>query len=61
VYKRQVNHDTCIGCRACVRTGCPAISFNTKTKKSTISFDQCVGCSVCSQVCPVKAIGKVEA
>ncbi|MBU5678231.1 indolepyruvate ferredoxin oxidoreductase subunit alpha [Alkaliphilus sp. MSJ-5] len=59
--KYEVNHDKCIGCRACVRTGCPAISFDNKTKKSTISFDQCVGCSVCSQVCPVKAIGKVEA
>lgn len=59
--KYEVNHEKCIGCRACVRTGCPAISFDNKTKKSTISFDQCVGCSVCSQVCPVKAIGKVEA
>jgi len=59
--KYEVNHDKCIGCRACVRTGCPAISFNNKTKKSTINFDQCVGCSVCYQVCPVKAIGKVEA
>ncbi|HDR5039291.1 TPA: indolepyruvate ferredoxin oxidoreductase subunit alpha [Bacillus anthracis] len=59
--KYEVNHDKCIGCRACVRTGCPAISFDNKAKKSTISFDQCVGCSVCSQVCPVKAIGKVEA
>ncbi len=59
--KYEVNHDKCIGCRACVRTGCPAISFDNKTKKSTISIDQCVGCSVCSQACPVKAIGKVEA
>ncbi|QUH19371.1 indolepyruvate ferredoxin oxidoreductase subunit alpha [Alkaliphilus sp. B6464] len=59
--KYEINHDKCIGCRACVRTGCPAISFDNKAKKSTISFDQCVGCSVCSQVCPVKAIGKVEA
>ena len=59
--KYQIDHDTCIGCRACVRTGCPAISFDKKTKKSTISYDQCVGCGVCFQVCPVKAIGKVEA
>jgi indolepyruvate ferredoxin oxidoreductase, alpha subunit len=59
--KYEVNHDKCIGCKACVRTGCPAISFNILTKKSTIDLEQCVGCSVCSQVCPVKAIGKVGA
>ncbi len=59
--KYSIDHDKCIGCRACVRTGCPAISFNKETKKSTIDLDQCVGCSVCFQVCPVKAIGKVEA
>lgn len=57
----SVNHEVCIGCKACVRTGCPAISFDTETKKSSINIEQCVGCSVCYQVCPVKAIGKVEA
>ena len=59
--KYKVNHEVCVGCRACVRTGCPAIRFDKNSKKSTISLDQCVGCSVCYQVCPVKAIGKVEA
>lgn len=59
--KFEVNNDVCIGCKACVKTGCPAISFNRITKKSTIDLEQCVGCGVCSQVCPVKAIGKVEA
>lgn len=57
----SVNHEVCIGCKACVRTGCPAISFDTEHKKSSINIEQCVGCSVCYQVCPVKAIGKVEA
>lgn len=63
-YKYEIDHDKCIGCRACVRTGCPAISFNKEIKKSTIDIEECVGCSVCYQVCPVKpvkAIGKVEA
>ncbi len=59
--KFSVNRDKCIGCKACIRTGCPAISFDKEAKKSIIDYNACVGCTVCSQVCPVKAIGKVEA
>lgn len=56
-----VDTDKCIGCRACIRTGCPAIFFDKEAKKSAISSEQCVGCEVCLQVCPVKAIHKEEA
>jgi len=56
--KCKVDTDKCIGCRACIRTGCPAISFNKETKKSSIDPASCVGCEVCLQVCPVKAIQK---
>ncbi len=59
--KFSVNRDKCIGCKACIRTGCPAISFDKEAKKSIIDYNACVGCTVCFQVCPVKAIGKVEA
>ncbi len=59
--KYSIDKDKCIGCKACIRTGCPAISFDRATNKSVIDLEQCVGCSVCFQVCPVKAIGKVEA
>ena len=59
--KFRVDRDKCIGCKACIRTGCPAISFDKENKKSIIDYNACVGCTVCSQVCPVKAIGKVEA
>lgn len=47
--------DACIGCKACLRCGCPAISFNVQDKHTKIS-DQCLGCGVCAQICPVKAI-----
>lgn len=56
--KYAIDHEKCIGCRMCIKTGCPAISFNKETKKSTIKKDQCVGCGVCAQVCPKQAIGK---
>ena len=57
--KYSIDQDKCTGCKACVKTGCPAISFDNTTKKATIDLEQCVGCSVCFQVCPVEAIGKV--
>lgn len=62
-FKSQcaVDSEKCIGCKACIKTGCPAISFDKKEKRAIIDKNSCVGCEVCLQVCPVKAIGKVEA
>ncbi|MBP2134158.1 indolepyruvate ferredoxin oxidoreductase alpha subunit [Methanomicrobium sp. W14] len=48
-----VNPDACIGCRACVRFGCPAIEF--RDEKSSIN-ELCSGCGVCSDICPKGAI-----
>ena len=50
--------DSCIGCKMCLKAGCPAISFDMKTKKAVINQDMCVGCEVCGQICPKKAIVK---
>ncbi len=59
--KCVVDKEKCIGCSACIRTGCPALFLDKNEKKVSIREEQCVGCGVCLQVCPVKAIGKVEA
>ncbi|SHN53234.1 indolepyruvate ferredoxin oxidoreductase subunit alpha [Desulfitobacterium chlororespirans] len=58
--KCVVDHDQCVGCKSCIRPGCPAISFDKSRKKAVIDANSCVGCGICLQVCPVKAIGKVE-
>lgn len=50
----KVNTEKCIGCKMCMKIGCPAISM--KDKKSVIDFTQCVGCAVCSQLCKFGAI-----
>ncbi len=53
-----VNEDKCVGCKMCMKIGCPAISI--KNKKAHIDFTQCVGCDVCTQMCKVNAIEKGE-
>ena len=49
----KVNSEKCIGCKSCMKIGCPAISM--KNKKAVVDSTQCVGCNVCSQLCPKKA------
>ena len=50
----------CIGCKMCLKSGCPALFLNRDDKKAEIDPLQCVGCDVCQQICPKNAIGKVE-
>ena len=52
----SVDSAKCIGCRACMKIGCPAISI--VDKKAVIDRTQCVGCNVCAQLCRQNAIGK---
>ena len=53
-----VDRDKCIGCRKCLKVGCPAVMM--RDGKSSIDPNQCVGCTVCAQVCPVGAISRKE-
>lgn len=52
----SVDEDKCVGCRMCLKLGCPAISFDKETKKAKIDFTQCVGCNVCTQLCHAGAM-----
>ena len=49
----KVNKDKCIGCKSCMKIGCPAISI--KEGKAHVDNTLCVGCGVCEQLCPVGA------
>ena len=53
-----VDRDKCIGCKKCLKVGCPAVMI--KDRKSSIDPNQCVGCTLCAQVCPVGAISRKE-
>lgn len=49
-----VDNDRCVGCKSCMRIGCPAISM--KNGKAAIDTTLCVGCGVCQQLCGTKAL-----
>jgi len=47
--------DKCVGCKSCMRIGCPAISI--ADGKARIDSTLCVGCGVCTQLCKFNALG----
>ena len=49
-----VDKSNCTGCKACMKLGCPAISF--RDGKAEVDHTQCVGCGVCQQLCKFNAL-----
>ena len=49
-----VDREKCIGCKACMQIGCPAISI--KEGKAMIDTTLCTGCKVCTQLCRFGAL-----
>jgi indolepyruvate ferredoxin oxidoreductase alpha subunit len=56
--KDMVIQDKCVGCKACLRSGCASLVFDSDKKKVSINPNTCVGCDVCLQICPYDAIVK---
>ena len=50
----KVDSDKCVGCKSCMRIGCPAISV--RDKKAKIDPTLCIGCKVCTQMCKFDAL-----
>ena len=64
-----VESSDCIGCKACLQLGCPALEWVTFTQEAAaaqpkkkgeayVNPSLCVGCEVCSQICKKGAIKK---
>ncbi len=50
----RVSADECVGCKGCMKIGCPAISF--QDGKARVDETLCVGCGVCAQLCRFGAL-----
>jgi indolepyruvate ferredoxin oxidoreductase alpha subunit len=49
--------EECTNCQYCMKNfECPALVFDSVTKKVSIDSALCTGCAVCIHVCPVNAI-----
>ena len=48
----------CVGCKSCMKIGCPAISM--VDGKATIDNTLCTGCGVCGQLCKLGAISAAK-
>ena len=53
----SVDAEKCVGCKACMKIGCPAISI--VDGKAKVDATQCVGCGVCEQLCKFGALKEV--
>ncbi|MBR5279077.1 MAG: indolepyruvate ferredoxin oxidoreductase subunit alpha [Clostridia bacterium] len=56
----KIDADKCVGCKMCLKVGCPAISqkiFENGKTKAVIDPNQCLGCGVCIESCRLGAIG----
>jgi len=65
----QIDRDVCVGCKACINTGCPALEFvkfeappegEKRKGYSRINEALCVGCRTCFEVCKSDAIKEVS-
>ncbi len=57
-----VDFDKCVGCKACLKVGCPAISQKKQENGKTKAFidpNQCLGCGVCVETCRLGAIKEI--
>ena len=49
-----IDPNKCVGCKSCMKIGCPCISM--VDGKAVIDQSMCVGCGLCAQMCKLGAI-----
>jgi len=56
--KCKVDAEKCIGCKLCLKAGCPAVMV--ENGKAKIDTAMCNGCEICAQICPKQAIARED-
>ncbi len=54
----KVDVNKCVGCKSCMKIGCPALSI--KEGKAHVDSTLCVGCGVCEQLCKFNAFENIS-
>ena len=57
-HKIEYDAEKCVGCKACMKIGCPALIM--ENGKAMIDKTLCVGCQVCTGLCKFGALGTKE-
>ncbi len=55
----KVDTEKCVGCKSCLKVGCPAISVKKQEDgkfKATVDANMCLGCGVCAAACRLGAL-----
>jgi indolepyruvate ferredoxin oxidoreductase alpha subunit len=57
-----VDRATCVGCKACLKAGCIALSFTPEGKTGYAAIDPllCNGCGVCAQLCTTNSMATAK-
>ena len=54
----KVDVNKCVGCKSCMKIGCPAIAI--KNGKAHVDSTLCVGCGVCTQLCKFNSFSSTK-
>ena len=54
----KADPEKCVGCKQCLKIGCPAISIHDK--KCVINHTQCVGCGICKEMCRLDLLDAIN-
>ena len=53
---RAIDPAKCVGCKACLRCGCPALELQPDGRPR-VNPVTCIGCGLCDQLCRFSALG----
>ena len=53
---RAIDPAKCVGCKACLKCGCPALELDGASKRPRVNATTCIGCGLCDQLCRFGAL-----